>query len=73
MDNFVSIYEIVFSYQGPCSGFTHTNTTTVEGTSRDYVLRGLQEFSNYTISVAAVNDAGNQTTTAIATTLSSGT
>jgi len=70
----VSSYEIVFSYQGPCSGFTHTNTTTVEGTSRNYTLSGLQEFSNYTVSVTAANDAGNATTTTeVITTLSAGT
>jgi len=44
----------------------------VEGTSRNYTLRGLQEFSNYTVSVTAVNDAGNATTTALITTLSAG-
>ena len=72
MEDFVRSYEIVFSYQGPCSGFTHTNTTTVEGTSRNYTLRGLQEFSNYTVSVTAVNDAGNATHTVVATTLGAG-
>ena len=68
----MSSYEIVFSYQGPCSRFTHTNTTTVEGTSRNYTLRGLQEFSNYIVSVTAVSDAGNATATAVATTLGAG-
>ena len=73
MEDFVSSYEIVFSYQGPCSGFTHTNTTTVEGTSRNYTLSGLQEFSNYTVSVTAVSDAGNATTTTeVITTLDAG-
>ena len=47
-----------FSYQGPCSGFNHTNTTTVDGTIRKYTLTGLQEFSNYTVTVVAVNGAG---------------
>ena len=47
-----------FSYQGPCSGFNHTNTTTVDGTTRQYTLTGLQEFSNYTVTVVAVNGAG---------------
>ena len=51
-------YEVSFSYQGPCTRFNHTNTTTVNGTSRQYTLRGLQEFSNYTVTVVAVNDAG---------------
>ena len=51
-------YEVSFSYQGPCSGFNHTNTTTVDGTTRQYTLTGLQEFSNYTVTVVAVNGAG---------------
>ena len=51
-------YEVSFSYRGPCSGFNHTNTTTVDGTIRQYTLRGLQEFSNYTVTVVAVNGAG---------------
>ena len=53
----VDSYEVSFSYQGPCSGFNHTNTTTVEGTTRQYTLTGLQEFSNYTVTVVAVNGA----------------
>ena len=51
-------YKVSFSYQGPCSGFNHTNTTTVDGTSRQYTLAGLQEFSNYTVTVVAVNGVG---------------
>ena len=54
----VDSYEVSFSYQGPCSGFNHTNTTTVDGTTRQYTLTGLQEFSNYTVTLVAVNDAG---------------
>ena len=54
----VDSYEVSFSYQGPCSGFNHTNTTTVDGTSRQHTLTGLQEFSNYTVTVVAVNGAG---------------
>ena len=51
-------YAVSFSYQGPCSGFNHTNTTTVNSTTRQYTLTGLQEFSNYTVTVVAVNGAG---------------
>ena len=51
-------YEVSFFYQGPCSGFNHTNTITVDGTTRKYTLTGLQEFSNYTVTVVAVNGAG---------------
>ena len=54
----VDSYEVSFSYQGPCSGCNHTDTTTVNGTTRQYTLTGLQEFSNYTVTVVAVNDAG---------------
>ena len=57
-DEVVDSYEVSFSYQGSCSGFNHTNTTTVDGTTRQYTLTGLQEFSNYTVTVVAVNDAG---------------
>ena len=53
----VERYEVSFSYQGPCSGFNHTNTTTVAGNTRQYTLTGLQEFSNYTVTVVAVNTA----------------
>ena len=51
-------YEVSFSYQGPCSGFNHTNITIVNGTTRQYTLTGLQELSNYTVTVVAVNGAG---------------
>ena len=51
-------YELSFSNQGPCSGFNHTNTTTVDDTTRQYILTGLQEFSNYTVTVVAVNGTG---------------
>ena len=51
-------YEVSFSYQGPCSGFNHTNTTTVNGTTRQYTLTGLQELSNYTVTVVAMNGSG---------------
>ena len=51
-------YEVSYSYQEPCSGFNHTNSTTVNGTTRQYTLTGLQEFSNYTVTVVAVNGAG---------------
>ena len=54
----VDSFEVSFSYQGPCSGFNHTNTTIVGGTTRQYTLTGLQEFSNYTVTVVAVNGAG---------------
>ena len=63
----VDSYEITFSYQGPCSGITLTNTTTVGAAIRSYTQDGLQEFSNYTVSVAAVNSGGHGTQTQMVT------
>ena len=51
-------FEIVFSYQEPCDRFTHTRTTTVDGTTRQYTLTELQQFSTYTINITAANDGG---------------
>ena len=58
----VDSYEIAFSYLGPCSGFIHTNTAIVDGTTRQHTLTGLQEFSTYTISIAAINGGGRSAT-----------
>ena len=33
-------------------------TTVNDGTAREYTLQNLQEYSDYNISVVAVNDAG---------------
>ena len=54
----VDSYEVSFSFKRSCDGFNHTNTTTVAGTTRQYTLTGLQEFSNYTVTVVAVNGSG---------------
>ena len=56
-------YELVFSYQGPCDSSTHTSTTTVDDTTRQYTLTGLHEFSNYTINITAVNVGGRSAVT----------
>ena len=68
----VDSFEIMFSYQGPCSGITLTHTTTVGAATRSHTHTGLQEFSNYTVSVAAVNSGGRGTQTWMVTTTSSG-
>ena len=59
----MSSYELFFSYQGPCDRFTHTSTITVDGTTREYTLTGLQEFSTYTINITAANDGGRSAVT----------
>ena len=50
----------MYTYQGGCSDYTQPeNMATVnDGTAREYTLQNLQEFSDYNISVVAVNDAG---------------
>ena len=59
----VNSYELVFSYQGPCDRFTHTSTRTVNGTTRQYTLTGLQEFSTYTVNITAANVGGRSAVT----------
>ena len=59
----VNSYEMVFSYQGPCDSFTHTSTTTVDGTTRQYTLTRLQEFSTYTVNITAANVGGRSAVT----------
>ena len=54
----VDSYEIVSSYQGECTGVTHTSTWFLYGTARQHTLTGLKEFSNYSVTMMAVNDAG---------------
>ena len=54
----VDSYEIVTSYKGKCTGVTHTSTWFLYGTARQHTLTGLKEFSNYTVTMMAVNDAG---------------
>ena len=56
----VDRYDIVYTYQGGCSDYTQPeNMATVnDGTAREYTLQNLQEFSDYDISIVAVNATG---------------
>ena len=59
MGEVVDSFEIVVSYQGPCTEFTHTITCYIlYGTARRHTLRDLQEFSSYTVTIRAENVAG---------------
>ena len=53
----VDSFEISYTYQGVCGGYTQPeNMATVNnGTAREYTLPNLQEFSDYNISIVAVN------------------
>ena len=66
---------MVYTYQGGCNDYTQPeNMATVnDGSATEYTLQNLQEFSEYTISVAAVNGGGSSpAATAMATTAPSG-
>ena len=65
-------YELVFSYQGPCDSFTHTSTITVDGTTRQYTLTGLQELSTFTINITAANVGGKSAVTSQSVTTRAG-
>ena len=47
----------------PCDSFIHTRTRTVDGTTRQYTLTGLQEFSTYTVNITAANVGGRSAVT----------
>ena len=69
----VDCYEIRYCYQGPCPGVTEVSgNVTVNGSTREYTVSGLQEFSNYTVILTAINMVGNNSTTTTVTTLASG-
>lgn len=59
MGEVVDSFEIEVSYHGPCAEFTHTSICNIlYGTARQHTLTGLKEFSNYTVTMVAINDAG---------------
>ena len=63
----MDFYEITYSYQGPCSDVTQSESGTISGSRRQFIAVDLHEFSNYTITIIASNVAGNSppvTTTA---------
>ena len=71
----VDNYIIVYTYQGRCSDYTQPeNMTTVNnGSARMYTLKNLQGFSDYVITVTAVNTGGGSTSDMItATTMANG-
>ena len=71
----VDRYDIVYTYQGGCNDYIQPeNMTTVnDGSATGFMVQNLQEFSSYSISIAAVNDSGSSpAATAMATTAPSG-
>ena len=66
----VDRYHIVYTYQGGCSDYTQPENMAIvnDGTAREYTLQNLQEFSDYSIKITAVNDAGQSMQTILAVT-----
>ena len=63
-DDYIERFEITYSYQGPCSS-RHPgpfNMPLNDNTTREYTVTGLEEFSDYTITITALNRAGRSQT-----------
>ena len=43
---------------GDCKTYLHADTLFIDGESNTYTLEGLEEFSTYSVSVAAVDSTG---------------
>ena len=74
-DDYIESFEITHSYQGPCSPGDPAlfNMSLHDNTTWEYNVTGLEEFSNYIISITAVNRAGrSQTANIAAETLTTG-
>ncbi len=75
--SFLNIYRISFErvtggQQVLCPDVSHTGMETVDGNSTEYTVRDLQEYSTYSITVTAVNTAGETPSTFTATTMQAG-
>ena len=58
--DFIKGFIVTATYIGPCEEFHNiTNTTMLNSSSRHVNLTGLHEYSNYSVTIIALNDAGN--------------
>ncbi len=68
----ISFQRVTGSQQVLCPDVSHTGMETVDGGSTEYTVRDLQEYSTYSITLTAVNMAGETPSTLTATTLQAG-
>ena len=72
----VDSYEVTYSYQGPCAFDVPVPSialTVLDNTTREYTVTGLEEFSDYTITITAVKGTGrSDAAIATARTISAG-
>ena len=68
----ISFERVTGSQQVLCPDVVHTGSATVDGNTTEYLLTGLFEYSTYSITVTAVNRAGEAPSTLTVTTLQAG-
>ncbi len=68
----ISFDRVTGGQQVLCPDVSHTGMESVDGSSTEYTVRDLQEYSTYSITVTAVNTAGDTPSTLTATTLQAG-
>ncbi len=68
----ISFERVTGGREALCPDVSHTGMETVDGSSTEYAVRDLQEYSTYSITVTAINTAGETPSTFTATTLPAG-
>ena len=70
----IDYFQVSFSYIGPCDGFDHQGIAAnhLGSERREYVISGLQEYSQYLVEVTAVNVAGSASGSQLGNTLPGG-
>ncbi len=68
----ISFERVTGGQQVLCPDVSHTGMETADGSSTEYTVNNLQEYSTYSITVTAVNMAGETSSTFTATTLQAG-
>ncbi len=68
----ISFERVTGGREAVCPDVSHTGMETVGGSSTEYTVRDLQEYSTYSITVTAVNTAGEAPSILTVTTLQAG-
>lgn len=73
-EDFIKGFNLTVTYSGPCRDFSDISQMTLSNSSlREFHILELQEYSNYSIAIAAFNDNGSSSQSIInITTHSSG-
>ena len=73
-NDIIDYFQLSFTYIGPCVGFDHQGIAArhLEAGRREYVIHGLQEYSQYLIEVTVVNVAGRASGSQLGKTLPGG-